>query len=159
MGNFACWVTPEDVTRKTSWTSSRVRTGRQFLDVFLAKWKFMKKSAVHEVRQKKINGTCRQTRGAGKTVLESAFRRGAPECTDAFQKKHKKLKGSNDMTTSWQVMDWKSQEKYKHTNRQTGEVHLFKNEQQTECTFHTEQNQQVDRQRQSHVSESGHKKY
>ena len=35
-----------------------------------------------------------------KTVLESAFRRGAPECTDAFQKKHKKLKGSNGMTTS-----------------------------------------------------------
>jgi len=50
--------------------------------------------------KKKINGTSGQTRRAGKKVLESDFQQGSPACTEAFLKKHKKLKGSNDMTTS-----------------------------------------------------------
>ena len=41
---------------------------------------------------------CRQTRRTGNKVLECDFRQGAPACTEAFLKKHKKLKGSNDMT-------------------------------------------------------------
>ena len=101
---------PEDVLELITCTHKTSIFGRLFGQMEICEKECHAWSA-----PKKINGTCRQTRRAGKIVLESAFRPGAPECTEAFLTNHQKLKGSNDMTTSWQVNNWTNREQYKQT--------------------------------------------
>ena len=156
MGNFACQVTPEDVTEKTSWSSSRARTRRQFLDVFLGKWKFMKKSAMHEVRQKKLMGRVVKLAELVKQSWK-ALSGWAPR--NALRHFWKSTKNWKEAMTWQQVDKSTTGQVERNANRQSGPVHPFKDAQHSKCTFHTEPNQQQDRQRQSHVSESRHKKH